>query len=399
MNKDSKIEEIEIHQNPKNITKSWKFTTLYKYDVHGNKRLWQIVFENDQLHVHHGVSSGKIQTEDIDIILNNSGKNIGEQAFQEASTRYIKYIRDGYIPYGSKEIPLQKAMKGSKFEAKKIKNWPVAVDPKLDGIRFLIRSTPGGKIEGRSWTNIVKYHLDHIIENVRGLFDYLPPYSILDGELYIHNVPFYTIASMFKSDKNIHPELEHLEYHIYDIAIEAIPFENRKKLLTDAYARFIANEGKADKFSIVPTYIAQDEDEVFMLHDCFIKMGFEGSVVKKMANDTEENYLLEQSFYKFNKRCDNVMKIKNEEDDEFEIQDVVSANGRDKGTGVFILKSNKDDTITFKAKPMGDFDLRKEYLINKRKLKGEFATVIYNKIDSKTGVPINPRVKCVRDYE
>lgn len=403
MNKDA-IEEIEIYQKPKDIEKSWKFVPIFKHDVHGNKRVWQIVFnscsKDSKLTVYHGVSSGKIQIDPVDIIT-KGGKSMGEQAYQEASRRYINYIRDGYKPTSSIDMPLVKAMKGNSFRngdkylTKKIKSWPIAVEPKLDDIRFLIKLV-NNKPEGRTWTNIIYYHITHILEDITPLLEYLPPGCMTDGGLYIHGIDFHTICSIVKSDKNLHPQLKHLQYHIYDITLENTPYEDRKNILLDAYDRFVENGGIAKHFCIVPSYLADNLDEILILHKNFVKLGFEGSVLKKLANGTKEPYLREQSYYKFNKRCDNILKLKDIEDSEFEIVDIISATGRESGTAVFILKTI--DGKEFKCSPMGDSDIRKEYLDNKRQLKGKMATVIYQKL-SDDSIPRFGKVKCVRDYE
>lgn len=401
----SDIEEIEIQDKPTNIEDEWKFVTIYKFDVHGNKRLWQICFDGEKLWTRHGVYGGKLQVDPIDVTLNKSKKTLGQLAYQEATNRYIKYIRDGYQAPGATQAPLVKAMKGNKFRigvdkyaTNKIKLWPVAVDPKLDGVRFIIVNLGRGHIEGRTWTNIIYYHMNHILDDVRALFDFLPPYSALDGELYIHGVSFYTLLSIIRSDKNIHPNLKDLEYHIYDLAIESVPFEERKKLLQNAYERFIETGNEAKHFSIVPSYLAYNLDDILDIHEELVEMGYEGSVVKKLSNGTDKEYLREQSFYKFNKRCDNVLKLKDVDDDEFEIVDVITATGRNAGTGIFVLKT-KNGEKTFNCAPMGDEELRREYLLSRKTLKGKLATVVYESINEKTGIPRNAKVKEIRDYE
>lgn len=392
------IQEIEIHETPDNIEEQWKFVPLYKFDLNGNKRIWEITFDGEKLISTHGMVGGKLQHDPIDVVPKLK-KTLGEQAYQEATNRYIKFIREGYQEAGATEPALFKVMKGNKYRdcSHKIQLWPVAVDPKLDGIRFLIQ-TRNGRTEGRTWTNIIYNHMDHIINDVAPLLDFLPAYATLDGELYIHGVPFYTISSIVRSDKNLHPNLKDLQYHIYDLAIENRSFDERKKMIVNAYKRFREMGHKSKHFSIVPSYIAYSEDDVMEIHEEIKKMGYEGSVIKKMANGTEEEYLREQTYYKFNKRCDNVLKLKDEDDDEFEIVDVITATGRDAGTGIFILKI-KDGDDTFNCRPMGSIELRKEYLLNRKQLKGKMATVLYDGINEKTGKPRNPRMKEVRDYE
>ena len=397
---ESDIETIEIHQKPVDIEGTWKLVPIYKRDVHGNKRIWNISFNGTNLQVKHGVLGGGIQIDTVDVVA-KGGRTLGEQAFQEASRRYINYIREGYKPSGCVELPLVKAMKGNKlregdqYMTSRIKSWPVAVDPKLDDIRFLVRLV-NGVPEGRTWTNIVYHHMNHILEDVAPLLDYLPPGCILDGGLYIHGVDFQVICSMVKSDKNLHPQLQHLQYHIYDIAIERVPFEDRKNMLIDAFERYEENGGIAKHFCIVPSYLAYNLDDILDLHEQMVKMGVEGTVIKMLTNGAKEERLRQLSYYRFNKRCNNVLKLKDVEDDEFEIVDIVSATGRERGTAVFVLKTG--DGKEFRASPMGDSELRKEYLDNKRHLKGKMATVVYQNL-SDEGIPRFPKVKTVRDYE
>lgn len=423
MNKDETFKEIEIYQVPKKINKKWKLVTLYKFDIDGNRKLWQVVFNgvvresehneeqddvlsfnNVQVHhssehdtyrmvltINHGIR-GDIQSEEVVIRDEGHLLYMGHQALRKAKQLYIEQIHKGYVPAGTREVPLMKGMKGIKFDEKLIKgDVQYSVEPKPDGIRIFIRRLPTMKIEIRTYENVVKKHLTHIAKDIEGLFDYLPPYAGLDGEVYIHGVPLYIISSMFRSDVNIHPQLQSLQYHIHDVAIENMEYEDRKQMLVGAYESYLEAGGHANHWCIMPSYIASDLKQIYKLHRTFVDdMGYDSSVVKFLTGP--------KSMYRFEKRSNGVLKLKDDEDDEFEILDVISANGKDKGTAIFELRVPNTD-LSFTARPEGPFELRKSYLDSRRQLKGLMARVVYKNINKQTGIPREARVKSVRDYE
>ena len=57
-----------------------------------------------------------------------------------------------------------------------------------------------------------------------------------------------------------------------------------------------------------------------------------------------------------------------------------------------------DDGIEFKAKPMGSREIKEQYRRNIYRLVGKKATVKYFYY-SDEGTPLQPVLKCIRDYE
>lgn len=380
------MEELEIYDEPTKWKGPWKFITLYKNN--GDEREWNIIYEN-----------GELYTDEENI----ESKN-GKDAFNIATKLYIEKINEGYLPPGCIELSPGKIkpMKANSFKdgnkdqddylVNKInKNWPVAVEPKLGGIRFFVCKTHD-RIEGYGVNRNLIHHLTHIIDDIGPLLDYLPPFTNIDGELYIHGVDINVIKSMIKSAT--HPQINNLQYHIYDIILQNVPYEDRKDILVSAYHRFVNNGNKAKNFSIVPSYIAYDLDDILDIHESFVEMGMEGSMIKKMGNDHKDKKIREQSFYKLNSRCDNILKLKDVEDDEYEIVDLVSKDNN----VLFTLKTINDVQFNCLCSDNTDIELKREYLDNKRHLKGKMATVVYKKLSEK-GVPLFGKVRCIRDYE
>ena len=64
-------------------------------------------------------------------------------------------------------------------------NWPVMVQPKLDGIRCIIRRE-GDDLVARSRTGKVFDTLEYLLTELNGLFQRYP-FLVLDGELYNHD--------------------------------------------------------------------------------------------------------------------------------------------------------------------------------------------------------------------
>lgn len=373
------MEQLEIHQNPKPNT-NWILPTLYKIRADGRQQVWNIYFQDGGLFTEYGETNGEMQTAEIDIFTNSSGRSYLDQAIQEARNRYKVKIRDGYLPDdGDEELRLIKAMKSNKYDPGKVLLFPVAWQPKLDGFRivaYLYRD----ECKLYSYKNSLYTHFKHMEDDINLFKKYLPKGArILDGEGYNKDLDFNQISSIARSNVNIHKDIELLQYWIYDIVTDIdMPFEERSRILSDAYYEFI--EDYPDScIVLVPTYIAKNEEDVDRRLENSLRKGYEGIMIRCMANGVDENGLkngkaikngkkiYERSLYVF-KRCFNIMKYKPVLSEEGTIIDVIPCTGKERDCGRLVVRDNKGRKLIMR--PAMTFEERREILRNPKSVIG-----------------------------
>ena len=215
------------------------------------------------------------------------------------------------------------------------------------------------------------------------------PDIVLDGELYKHGKSLQQISGAARLEKDT-AGMDWLEYYIYDVMDSTKTFEERLDVLHD-----IANElglsfnperewddGEL-KFQIVPQETVVGWANIQKLHDKYVSEGFEGIVIRDPAK-----------VYNFGGRTNAMIKVKMYKDAEFEI--VGYSEGLRPEDMVFVCKTKEGKE--FEAKPMGPRELKWEYLDRMDEIIGKMATVKYFYL-SDEGCPLQPVLKCIRDYE
>lgn len=218
------------------------------------------------------------------------------------------------------------------------------------------------------------------------------PHLILDGELYKHGKSLQQISGAARMEKNAY-DCDWLEYYVYDlIDTEDMdkPAKDRIRLLQsiqESYGwGFDPNrEWKTGELQIqiVPQAFISGWDAMQQLHNQYVSEGFEGLVIRNPDRP-----------YKPNGRTNDMIKIKMYKDDEFEITGL--SEGLREEDMCFTLIT--EDGIEFKAKPMGTRELKQQYREDLDQLIGKMATVKYFYL-SDEGTPLQPVLKCIRDYE
>lgn len=217
------------------------------------------------------------------------------------------------------------------------------------------------------------------------------PHLILDGELYKHGKSLQQISGAARMEKNAY-DCDWLEYYVYDlIDLEDMdkPAKDRIKLLQslqqsygwgfDPYKEWKKGELQ---IQIVPQVYISGWDAMEKLHAQYVEEGFEGLVIRNPDRP-----------YKPNGRTNDMIKIKMYKDDEFEITGL--SEGLREEDMCFTLVTA--DGLEFKAKPMGTRELKQQYREDLDQLIGKMATVKYFYL-SDEGVPLQPVLKCIRDY-
>lgn len=393
-----------------------KSSTLITRDSKGKIRVVDISYESTSSgYVIHRTTyqyRGK-QTEqpDIEITKGKAKRTLLEQVELEYASHLKKYQDKGYklIPGNIsqyKEEDLNKilpehttdangfkkhmlAKQSEKVAAStfdKLKYWYAS--RKIDGVRcsfywdgFQIKTASRG---GGDYDMAVRQMIQHpqLIEFFRKHPDY-----VLDGELYKHGKSLQQISGAVRKEKASTPWLE---YYIYDVMIPDMVFEERLEILEE-----IKEELQLDfqperewgenalHFQMVPHEKVTGWNAIKKLHDIYVEEGWEGCVIRDPNKP-----------YKFGGRGSEMIKVKMYQDAEFEITGL--SEGLREEDMCFTLVT--DDGIEFKAKPMGSRELKQQYREDLDNLIGKMATVKFFYL-SDEGTPLQPVLKCIRDYE
>lgn len=393
-----------------------KSTTLITRDSKGKIRVVEVSYEstNSRYVIHRTTYQyrGK-QTEqpDIEITKGKAKRTLLEQVELEYASHLKKYQDKGYklIPGNIsqyKEEDLNKILPEHTTDANgfkkhmlakqsekvatstfdKLKYWYAS--RKIDGVRcsfywdgFQIKTASRG---GGDYDMAVRQMIEH--PQLIKFFKSHPEY-VLDGEIYKHGKSLQQISGAVRKEKASTPWLE---YYIYDVMIPDMIFEERLKVLEE-----IKEELELDfqperewrsqelKFQMVPHEKVSGWNAIKKLHDLYVEEGWEGCVIRDPNKP-----------YKFGGRGSEMIKVKMYKDAEFEITGL-SEGLRDEDM-CFTLVT--EDGIEFKAKPMGSRELKQQYREDLDNLIGKMATVKYFYL-SDEGTPLQPVLKCIRDYE
>lgn len=215
------------------------------------------------------------------------------------------------------------------------------------------------------------------------------PDIVLDGELYKHGKSLQQISGAARLEKDT-AGMDWLEYYIYDVMDSTKMFEERLEVLHDIESElslgFNPNreweEGEL-RFQMVPQEKVMGWTNIQKLHDKYVSEGFEGAVIRDPSK-----------VYNFGGRTNAMIKVKMYKDAEFEI--VGYEEGLRPEDMVFVCQTELG--AKFEAKPMGPRELKYEYLDRMDEIIGKMATVKYFYL-SDEGVPLQPVLKCIRDYE
>lgn len=361
-----------------------KLNTLYKRAVNGKINEWTIEVDGHCYRTISGYTDGQKTTTEWTCC---EGKNIGrsnettaeEQAMKEAEAEWKKRTEKGYFAK-IKDIDkstIFKPMLANKWEDRMDKiTYPVYSQPKLDGIRCIVRS------DGM-WTRTGKPIISapHIFEALKPMLEKNPD-LIFDGELYTDKYAndFNAIVSLVKKTKPTAQDLKDsakvIEYHIYDLPSHDDTFLERNRMLTGIQLP------KCCK--LVRTDFCQTENHVNALYEMYVEEGYEGQMIR--LNEKYEN-----------KRSNSLLKHKSFIDEEYEIVGVEEGGGNLTGmVGALIFESKQGDTFT--ASVNGGWDFLKELWKDRKSLVGKEATIKYFNI-TPDGKPRFPKVTAIRDYE
>lgn len=345
-----------------------EFPILYKKaNLLDKINQWQIIVEGDSYYTISGYTDGKqFQNEPTICTPKNLGKKNAttaeEQALFEANAMWQKRKDLGYwedINDINKQIYFQPMLaKDYDKEKKKIK-FPILSQPKLDGVRCIIKSDGMWSRNGKKIISA-----PHIFEDIKPLFEKYPD-LILDGELYtsLKDVDFNTIISCVRKTKPTPSDLElskqYIEYWVYDLP-------NLEGKEVEFYKRYINLAGLflfPGLINVVPTFSIHSFEEIESKLQEYLEQGYEGQILRDP-----------NSFYE-NKRSSGLFKHKTFFDEEFKI--IGYSEGIGKFSGKLATLKVDVDGVEVDCTINGTMEYLEELFQIKETLIGKKATIKY----------------------
>jgi ATP-dependent DNA ligase len=353
------------------------YPILYKRSVTGKVSTWRIEVKDNCFRTISGFEDGQKVTSEWTCCEGKSYNSSNEQAVKEADAMFRKRTELGYWEDINKiDTPVYfKPMLAHDYNDYKHKiKYPIFTQPKLDGIRCIVKS------DGM-WTRNGKQIISapHIFESLKPLLKSNPD-LILDGELYASKdvADFNKIISCVRKTKPTSEDLilsaECIEYHIYDIPSIDETFVDRFRVLN--------NLSLPTTCQVVKTEQVDNENDLSAYYFDYMTDGYEGQILR-----TDSKYE--------NKRSKSLLKYKTFNDAEFKILGVIEGQGN--LTGKVGKLQFEIDGKPFESAVNGTWGYLEE-LFRCNNLVGKMATVKYFELTT-DGLPRFPKVIEIRDYE
>lgn len=355
--------------------------TLYKRSTTGKVTQWTIEVENNCYRTISGYTDGIKTTSEWTCCEAKSYCTAEEQALKEAQAIHRKRIELGsFENINDIDTPVFfKPMLAQDFNDYKSKiKYPVYSQPKLDGIRCIVRADGMWSRNGKKIISA-----PHIFNALSSLFDTNPD-LIFDGELYADKFAndFNAICSLVKKTKptaqDLEKSAESIQYHIYDLPSYSGVFSDRYNKLWSLQL--------PECCVLVDTHQCFDDEDIENYYFEYVEQGYEGQMIR-----------LDKEYE--SKRSKSLLKHKSFIDEEYTILDIEEGGGNKTGMiGSFVFE-NKDGK-RFNASPKFNWEECTEMWKQKDTLIGKQATVKYFNL-TPDGVPRFPYViKIDRDsYE
>jgi ATP-dependent DNA ligase len=356
-----------------------KYPTLYKRSTTGKVSTWYVETNNNCFRTVSGFEDGQKVTSEWTCCEGKSYNNGMEQATKEAEAMHRKRTETGYWEDITKiDTPVYfKPMLANDYNDYKDKiKFPVFSQPKLDGIRCIVRADGMWSRNGKKIISA-----PHIFESLKPLFE-SDPDLILDGELYADKATtdFNTIISCVRKTKptldDLKTSAECIEYHIYDVPSVDGTFRER-------YKYYMTELDLPPCCVKVHCIIIYSEIGIDPEYRGYMAQGYEGQILRT------------DSLYE-NKRSKSLLKHKTFVDAEFKILGVEEGKGNLSGkVGRLNFEINGKP---FDAAVNGDWEYIEKLWHSREGLIGKTATVKYFEL-TEDQIPRFPKVIAIRDFE
>lgn len=424
--------EIEYFLDPQTQLQGFQLPLLYKLSSYDKVQVWYIGFNGKEIvsrwAEQEKFRSGNFQESKNEVLLNNSGKNIYEQALMQTQRKWKdKQMKDGYnVSLTDGNILTLNAMLAVQWTEKiKIRQWPVYVQPKLDGTRALANINtssvgtiiPDESVILLSRANKPYYFMNHIRRDLFSLFDImnqilrltswfdsypgikaklLTNKTILfrfDGELYTFD-KFNIISSITSRSTSRHPNEEIIKYYIFDIVFNIdLTYDERYYILRIAFTIYFKLFGFKTNLIFVDTYLANSVNDIQHANKIFSSWGYEGVIIRKVEGEIIRGQILSEDIrktsYYVDSRKQNLLKYKSRYDDEGIIIDADEGSGNQKGLIIWIVQLKNGKTL--RLQPSEEFETRRKQLeewkaTNGTSFRGKKYRYIYQEL-SPDGIP------------
>jgi DNA ligase 1 len=355
-------------------------TSLYKKDSQGRIRILNYWTKGAEF----WQSSGLLDGELVENVKVCKSKNVGktnetspeEQAKLEMESKIREKLQEDYfmtVKEAENNIVILPMLAKDFSKYREKVDWDNAyVQPKLDGMRCLAHFNDQGIVTLLSRDGIDIWEkwktTNHIIEALFGKFRNV----ILDGELYVHGDSFQDIMKKIKSYKKGESEL--IEYHVYDIVMDA-EFGTRTLEVTNC-----VNTINNPCVVLVDTHSVFSQEQLNIHHSNFLNKGYEGTMVRWGKEK-----------YRINARAISLLKHKDFRDIDVKIVDIVPAENRPEW-GIVLCEYNGKQ---FKATPKIPHEDKIKMLKEKDKYIGKTAIITFFEFTD-DGIPRFPIFKGVR---
>ena len=376
--------------------------TIYGVEKNGKTKVWSARIYSDGMiakaEIEYGQIDGKKQTTEREYI---TGKNIGkknetsplQQCIAETKKKWQDKIdKESYSTdepgletsteqTGGKVFPMLAHTYEPNTSKTKKNNieFPCYVQPKLDGLRCIFYLVDG-KVMAQSRTGTYFDTMEHIAAQLLPLMLKTPD-LILDGELYTMEMPFEELAGLIKKKKITEEDetkLRYIKYYIYDVVNDK-PYVERYAYIHRTIPKLIPN----NYLEVVPTRLINTQLEFKEAFGEYVAVGYEGIMLRNI-----------QGLYKQNYRSHDLQKYKEFMESEYPIVGFKEAEGRDKGTVIWICSTL--DGRDFSVRPRGSQAYRRECFQKGELFVGKQLTVIYQEL-SELNVPRFPVGKAIRE--
>jgi len=342
-----------------------KLSKLYSRSTTGKVCTWEIEINQNKYRTISGFDGMKLTTSEWTTCDAKSYCTAEEQALKEATATHRKKMEIGSfedINQIDNKVFFEPML--AKDYTKEKVNFPLYSQPKLDGIRCIVRADG---MWSRTGKRIIS--APHIFEAMEHLF-FDNPDLIFDGELYADKFAndFNAICSLVKKTKPTEHDLlesaKAIQYHIYDLPSHNTNFSIRIGALNKI--------NLPECCAVVLTDFVETEAELMELYGEYVNDGYEGQMVR-LDNKYE------------NKRSKYLLKHKSFVDKEYIILGVKEGIGKLEGKAGALIFDGFDSSIN------GNHEYLEEIWMRRDELIGKEATVKYFNL-TPDGQPRFPKV-------
>lgn len=333
--------------------------------------------------------------------IKNKGKknerNVFHQAIVVARGKFLKKREEGCLE--KEELEDDTGIKDTKYfpmlakNAKDVKkvNFPIYVQPKLDGLRC-VAYLDKAPVHKPTHSDVIlytrqkkEYPSNSSTDAIRAaLLDVLMRYYnatreesvYLDGELYKHGKSLQNLNSATRGTKQNAKHID--EYHVYDMFYPSYhkeTFETRTKTLSELHSSLDSAAKKVIK--LVPTVLVHTQKDVDKLYYDFLDQNYEGAMLRNPAGAYAKSSVKKSSAL----RSKNLLKRKEVYDAEFEVVGFTEGkSGKDVGALIWICetKENNEFNVTPNMSHEDRYKLYKDCEKNfVKKYKSRMLTVEY----------------------